>query len=499
MLLRECLGHGRLLQGDPSTEITRIVYDSRQAGPGALFVAVPGFKTDGHGFIADAVSRGASAVVVEHPVDVDPGVAVLLVASSRKAISALAAAVYGYPSRRLRVIGVTGTNGKTTTTHLIRAALMEAGHKVGMIGTVHNYIGTEELPSGLTTPQASDMQELIHRMVQAGCSHVVMEVSSEGLDMHRVDDVEFDVGVFTNLTQDHLNYHGTVENYREAKLRLFRMLGCSNAKPSAYAVINMDDASAGYFREACGDRARVVHYGLDPQADVSARDLEITSQGSSFLLKAPQGHPTVSLQLAGKFNVYNALAATATCLAEGVPMDAILRALAQTPGVAGRMEAVNAGQPFGVFVDYAHSPDGLENVLRTAQGFARGRVIAVFGCGGDRDRSKRPLMGRIAAELADYLIITSDNPRTEDPHAIVKEIEAGVLEVLPKDSHYDIVVDRTAAIERAVSIACPDDVILIAGKGHETYQIFKDKTIDFDDRLVARQLIEARMERKEGA
>jgi UDP-N-acetylmuramyl-tripeptide synthetase len=491
------LGLGRLLQGSSETEITGICYDSRKAGPGTLFVAVPGFKTDGHEYVADAVARGCACVVVEQPVRVPPEVAVLQVDSSRRALAVLAARFYRWPSRKLRVIGVTGTNGKTTTSHLIRAILQAQGRKVGLIGTVHNFIGEAELPASLTTPQPSDLQELMHRMVEAGCSHVVMEVSSEGLDMHRVDDVEFDVGVFTNLTQDHLNYHGTIEKYRDAKLQLFRMLGEPGVKGNKAAVLNLDDPSTGYFRDACA--VPVWTYGLDRNGTVRADQVETWSKGSKLVLHTPKGEAPLSLKLAGQFNVYNAMAAATVGLAEGVPLDVIVRALAQENGVAGRMEAVDAGQPFGVFVDYAHSPDGLENVLRTAQGFARGRVIAVFGCGGDRDRSKRPQMGRIAAERADYTIITSDNPRSEEPLAIVREIEAGVNAVQPPGQFYEIVVDRATAICRAIAIAEPDDVIIIAGKGHETYQIFKDKTIDFDDRAVARRCIEERVARKEGA
>lgn len=496
MRLRECLEFGQLLQGDPDTRIERVVYDSRQAGPGALFVAVPGFKTDGHDFVADAAARGAVAIAVERPVPVPAAVAVLQVTSSRYALGALAARLRGWPSRKLRTIGVTGTNGKTTTTHLIRAILREHGHKVGLIGTVRNYIDNDEVPALLTTPQASDLHDLMHRMVAEGCSHVVMEVSSEGLDMRRVDHVEFDIGCLTNLTQDHLNYHGTLERYREAKLQLFRLLSSAGAtKSPKFAVLNSDDPSMEYFAAACS--VPVYKYGLNPASSVYARNLDITSAGSRFELHTPQGDVPISLLLAGKFNVYNALAAASVCLAEGVDLDTIRRALEKATGVAGRMEAINAGQPFGVFVDYAHSPDGLENVLRTAHGFARGRVIAVFGCGGDRDRTKRPEMGRIAGQLADYTIITSDNPRSEDPRAILHEIEAGIRQVLKPGHHYELVEDRTDAIGRAIEIAQTGDVILIAGKGHETYQIFRDRTIDFDDRLVARRLIEARFGRQQ--
>jgi UDP-N-acetylmuramoyl-L-alanyl-D-glutamate--2,6-diaminopimelate ligase len=495
--LSECLDHGKLLQGDPETVITHVVYDSRLAGPGALFVAVPGFHTDGHEYLTQAIDRGAVAVAVERPVTLREGVAVLQVSSSRRALSALAARLYHWPSTKLLVIGVTGTNGKTTTTHLIRSILMEQGYSVGLIGTVHNFIGEHELSASLTTPQASDVQSLMSQMVAAGCTHVVMEVSSEGLDMNRVDDVEFDVGVFSNLTQDHLNYHKTFENYRAAKLSLFHMLGRPGAKREKAAVLNVDDASVSYFQGAC--QVPVFTYGLEQRAQVSARDIAITSTGNRLILRTPRGEVPLFIRLAGRFNVYNAMAAAATCMTLGVGLPVIRRALEAATGVAGRMESVSAGQSFGVFVDYAHSPDGLENVLRTAQGFARGRVITVFGCGGDRDRTKRPLMGRIAGNLADYTIITSDNPRTEDPAAIVQEIEAGVREVLPVGHFYECVVDRSQAIARAIAIAGPDDVVVIAGKGHETYQTFKHQTIDFDDRAVARTVIEAGLQRKEGA
>lgn len=496
--LKQLLGIGRLLQGDPEVEITSVTYDSRRVRPGAAFVALPGTRTDGHAYAAEAVARGAAVVVVERSVAAPEGVAVLQVESTRRALSAASAALYGDPSQKLRVIGVTGTNGKTTTTHLIRAILMAQGEKVGLIGTVHNFVGDQELTANLTTPQASDVQELMARMVQAGCTYVVMEVSSEGLDMHRVDDVEFDVGVFTNLTQDHLNYHGTLENYREAKLGLFRQLSRPGTKSGKAAILNRDDPSMGHFRDAAGS-VPIHTYGLDRRAALYARSLVTTPDGTRFRMVSPQGELPVALRMVGQFNVYNALAASAVALAEGVPLERIRTVLERQVGVAGRMEPVRAGQPFGVFVDYAHSPDGLENVLTTARGFTRGRVIAVFGCGGDRDRQKRPRMGRIAAVLADHTIITSDNPRSEEPAAIIREIEAGVREALPPGHSYETVVDRTEAIERAVAAAAPGDVVIIAGKGHETYQIFADRTIHYDDREVARRVIKARLERKEGA
>jgi UDP-N-acetylmuramoyl-L-alanyl-D-glutamate--2,6-diaminopimelate ligase len=489
--VKDCLSIGRLVQGEPETEIRTLVYDSRLAGPGALFVALPGRRTDGHDHVAEAVRRGAAAVVVERPVALAKPVAVIQVDSSRVALGRLAALLWRYPSRRLRVVGVTGTNGKTTTTHLIRGVLAAQGHKVGLTGTVHTLIGRLERPASLTTPQASDLQALLAQMADEGCTYAVMEASSEGLDMHRADDVEFDLGVLTNLTQDHLDYHGTFDAYREAKGQLFRLLGQPGYKARKAAVINLDDPAAGYFQSLC--QVPVYTYGLNPQAMVRAADIAVTAEGSRFRLIAPQGEISLALKLVGRFNVYNALAAATVGLAEGIDLAAIGQALEAEEGVPGRLQAVRAGQPFSLFVDYAHSPDSLENVLRTARSFTRGRLIIVFGCGGDRDRTKRPRMGRIASELADHVILTSDNPRSEDPLAIVQQIESG----LAPSASFERVVDRREAIRRAVEMARPDDVVLIAGKGHETYQIFKDRTIRFDDREVARSLIEAQVGKAE--
>lgn len=491
MRLQDLLGVGRLIQGRPDGSVTSVAYDSRRVQPGTLFVALPGRRVDGHDFVSEAVQRGAVAVVVERPVLVPEQVPVLQVESTRAALGRLAAMVYGHPSRQLRVVGVTGTNGKTTTTHLVKAVLEGQGHTVGLTGTVHTLIGQAERPASLTTPQPSDLQELLAHMLQDGCTYAVMEASSEGLDMNRVDDVEFDLGIFTNLTQDHLDYHKSFEAYREAKARLFHLLNQPGFKSHKAAVINLDDAASDFYRSRC--QVPVWTYGLDPRAMVRATEITTTPDGTRFRLITPHGEISLALRLAGRFNVYNALAAATAGLIEGVDLEQIKLALQSQEGVAGRLQAVRAGQPFGVFVDYAHSPDSLENVLRTAQGFTRGRLIAVFGCGGDRDRTKRPLMGAIAARLADYTIITSDNPRSEEPQSIVQDIEAGLKPALGPGHFYEIIVDRTEAIRRAVMLAQPDDVILIAGKGHETYQIFKDRTIDFDDRAVARSLIEARV------
>lgn len=491
MYIGDLSGLGQLVQGEPMTRIDRIVYDSRQAGPGALFVALHGSRVDGHRFVREAIALGASAVCVEQPVALPPEVPVLLVTSTRGALGQIAARLYDHPSRSIRVIGVTGTNGKTTTTHLIRAILMAAGHKVGLIGTVHNLVGEQVLAATLTTPQASDVQALLRAMVDAGCTYAVMEVSSEGLAMGRVADVEFDMAVFTNLTQDHLNYHKTFEAYRTAKGALFDQVERPGTKGRKLIILNQDDPAAAYY--AAGRTVPVWHYSIGGRAPVMADGVHLRSNGTQFQLHLPSGVYPLSLLMAGQFNVSNAMAAAAVGLAEGVAPGLIIDALSRTPGVPGRMEAVAAGQPFGVFVDYAHSPDGLQNVLQACQSFTQGRVLCVFGCGGDRDRTKRPKMGRIAAELADYSILTSDNPRTEDPLTILSEIEAGFRQVVPARPFYEVEPDRGKAIARAIELAGEFDVVLIAGKGHETYQIFPDRTIEFDDRLVARAAILARL------
>jgi UDP-N-acetylmuramoyl-L-alanyl-D-glutamate--2,6-diaminopimelate ligase len=484
MQVAACLDLGRLLAGDPSTEFRRVVYDSRQVTPGSLFVAVPGFRQDGHQFIDEAVAAGAVAVVVEHPVHVPPAVAVLQVPSSRRALSALAARFFDYPSRRLQVVGVTGTNGKTTTTHLIRAILQLHGRSVGLIGTVRNYVGQRSLPVTHTTPEGPDLQELLYQMVTEGDQVAVMEVSSHALTLDRVADVEFDVAVFTNLTQDHLDFHQSLDEYRDAKGRLFTMLGCDPHKTGPkVAVLNSDDPASAEYRNRC--RVPVVTYGVrDPQSMVRAENPVGDAGGTDIRLVTPWGERQVHLGLAGRFNVYNSLAAAAACLQMGVPLDTVARALADMRGVPGRLEPVVEGQPFGVFVDYAHTPDGLANVLAAARELTHGRVIAVFGAGGDRDRTKRPKMGEIAGRLADLSIITSDNPRTEEPAQIITDIEQGIATVAP--GRYELVEDRTAAIDRALELARPGDVVIIAGKGHETYQIFRDRTIPYDDREVAR-------------
>lgn len=478
---------GAKVQGPVDREITALTCDSRQAGPGTLFIALAGSKADGHDFVAAACRQGAAAVLVERDVDAAPGVTVVKVADTRAAMRQIGPYFFDYPARRLRVIGVTGTNGKTTTTYLIRSILLRAGYKVGLVGTIQSLIGDRALPVKNTTPDVVELQALLAQMADAGMDYVVMEVSSHALALERISGIEFDTGVFTNVSRDHLDFHETFDNYIAAKAELFRLLSAPGAvKQGKAAVINADDAVAAVMLEnaAC----RRMTYGVKNPADLTARDIEVKSRGASFTVNGPGGDMPLKLKITGVFNVYNVLAAYGAALAEGIDPAVIREALEDFSSVPGRFELVDAGQPFTVIVDYAHTPDGLENILKTAREFAERRIIVVFGCGGDRDRTKRPIMGQLAINYGDVVIATSDNPRTEDPEAILREIEVGLKEA-GHGKAYEIIADRRAAISRAISMAQPEDVVIIAGKGHETYQILKDHTIDFDDRATARELI----------
>jgi len=513
MELRALLSHvpHTWLRGDPTLEIKGIAYDSREVRPGDVFVCWRGLRFDGHAFAHDAVQRGAVAVVAERPIDglpsagdAEPGagggvargraaresVVQVVVPDGREALARMAAAFYGFPSRRLRVIGVTGTNGKTTTTHLIKAVLEEAGHKVGLIGTIRHLVGDEVLEAQRTTPESLDLQRLLFQMAERGVAYAVMEVSSHALVLRRTVDVEYDVAVFTNATRDHLDFHASFNEYVAAKAMLFAALDPAGTKPRKAAVINMDDPSAPAMADRC--RVPVIGYGVGSRTDVYALDAIVRPTGVSYDAHTPAGRLPLRLQLTGRFNVYNSLAAVAVGWLEGVPLPVIGRALEKVPGVPGRLERVDGGQEFTVLVDYAHTPDSLENVLRTCRGFAAGRVIVVFGCGGDRDPGKRPLMGQIAARLADVVIITSDNPRSEDPETICRQVEEGLLAAGRPAGGYHVIVERRDAIRAAIQLARPGDIVLIAGKGHETYQIFRDRTVHFDDREEAAHALKER-------
>ncbi|OPY57713.1 MAG: UDP-N-acetylmuramoyl-L-alanyl-D-glutamate--2,6-diaminopimelate ligase [Pelotomaculum sp. PtaU1.Bin035] len=482
MLFRKLLAavNVRAAGGNHGAEIQGITYDSRQVKPGFLFVSIKGFKSDGHDYIGQAIERGAVAVVVEREVELPPGTAWALVPDARRALALLSARFFGDPSAYLTMIGVTGTNGKTTTTNLISAVLSASGQKVGLVGTICNKIGGRVLPVRHTTPESADLQQLLGKMAEEGVDTCVMEVSSHALALNRVDGCEFDVAVFTNLTRDHLDLHRDMGEYLKAKLKLFSDLNVPGKKRGVkYGVINADDAAAVHFALASG--GSVFTYGINNHADVSATDINVDARGVSFIVVGKWGRCPLNLKLTGLFNVYNALSAFTATAALGIPVGIIKDALEDIRRVPGRFEQVDEGQDFTVIVDYAHTPDGLENVLETARQIAEGRLITVYGCGGDRDRTKRPLMGSIAAKYSDFQIITSDNPRTEDPVKIIRDIEEGVLPLVEKGS-YIVELDRRKAIHLAISVASKGDVVIIAGKGHEDYQIIGQEKYPFDDR-----------------
>ena len=477
---------GATVRGDPGTEIRGLAYHTRDVADGTLFFCVPGLSFDGHEFAAAAVEAGAAALVCER----DTGVtaAQIVVPSVRRAMALMAARWYGDPSRELRVVGVTGTNGKTTTAHLIAGLFAAAGQPAGLLGTVVNRIGGVEHPVKLTTAESLDLQRMFAEMLAAGDRACAFEVSSHALSQDRAAGIEFDAVVFSNLTRDHLDYHKDLEDYYGAKRRLFLPDEVRNG--SAVAIVNVGDEFGARLARECspgyGDDlwTCAVDDGASGAA-VVARDLDLRADGSAFTLVCPRLglEARVTLRLAARFNVENAVAAAAAGLALGLPVEAVLRGLAVTEGVPGRFQAVRAGQPFSVVVDYSHTPDSLENALNAARAVTAGRVLVVFGCGGDRDRGKRPLMGGIGARLADLAVITSDNPRTEEPQAIIDEIAAGV----PRDLAAKVVVepDRRSAIRIALSAARPGDTVVIAGKGHEQGQLIGDRKIPFDDRKVA--------------
>lgn len=473
--------------GNLNMEISGISYDSRKVIPGNLFVCIPGVKSDGHDFIPQALEKGAKAFLTTHRVEGMPeGVTQIIVPDTRESLAKISAFWYDFPCQKLRMIGVTGTNGKTTTTHLIKGLLEKNKRRVGLIGTVHNLIGTEILPSTLTTPESWELMGLLNRMVQKETDTVVMEVSSHALKQKRVAGCEFDGAVFTNLTQDHLDYHLSWEDYLESKLKLFRNLHLGSKGGAKYAVINGDDPMAEEFKRAV--QVPVWTYGIKENVHVRAEGIRISSQGTSFILKTNQGSYSLTTSLIGNFNVYNVLAAVTIALLEGVHLSVISEYLAQAPQVAGRFELIDEGQPFPVIVDYAHTPDGLKNLLITAKEITPGRLITVFGCGGDRDRGKRPIMGEISGRYSSFSFITSDNPRTEDPGAIIEEIEGGIA---PVTAQYKIIPDRREAIEEALKMAQAQDTVVIAGKGHENYQLVMGKVLHFDDREVAREVLQS--------
>jgi UDP-N-acetylmuramoyl-L-alanyl-D-glutamate--2,6-diaminopimelate ligase len=466
---------------EANPEITSIENDNRKVQQGSLFICIKGYTVDGHDFAQSAVENGAAAILAERPLKLD--VPVLVVNDTKRAMAVLADAFYEHPTKQLHLIGITGTNGKTTTSHLIEKIFSDAGKKTGLIGTMYTKIGDEILETKNTTPESLTLQKTFKSMVDASVEAAVMEVSSHALDLGRVHGCDYNVAVFTNLTQDHLDYHHTMEEYKRAKSLLFSQLGNSfDVKHPKFAVLNADDPASETYKKSTA--AHVVTYGIDQSADIKAIDIEMTSSGTKFILQTFGKHFPMEIQLIGKFSIYNVLAGVAAALVSGIPIEKIIGSIENVKGVAGRVELVNAGQNFTVIVDYAHTPDSLENVLKTIQQFAKRKVFVVVGCGGDRDRTKRPLMAKIACQFATDPIFTSDNPRSEDPLAILKEMEVGV-----QGETYLVIPDRQKAISTAVQNAANGDVILIAGKGHETYQIIGKQVHDFDDRLVAKEAI----------
>lgn len=473
--------------GDLNIEITGIEVDSRQVKPGDLFIALRGFTVDGHEYIAQAVEKGAAAVLVEQSIS-NLSIPVIEVKDTRKALAIVSTKFYRYPTKEMKLIGVTGTNGKTTTTYLIEQLLTDAGHKTGVIGTIQMKVGEKTFPVKNTTPDILDLQKSFRMMRDEGCEYSVIEVSSHALSLGRTWGSQFRIGVFTNLSQDHLDFHETMEKYKEAKGLLFSQLANQygdEPEDHAYAVLNADDEASKYYAQITP--AQVITYGIDQAADVQAKYIQISPEGMEFELHTFRGIRQVKTKLIGKFNVYNLLAAISTALIEGISLDQIVESITKISGVNGRFEPVHAGQDFTVIVDYAHTPDSLENVLRTIREFAGKRVTCVVGCGGDRDRSKRPLMAQIATRYSDWSVFTSDNPRTEDPEAILRDMVAGVKD--ENLNEYTVIPDRREAIYVAIEKAKPGDIVLIAGKGHETYQEIHGVRYDFDDRLVAREAI----------
>ena len=456
------------------TEIVSITCDSRRVEPGCLFVCIVGTAVDGHRFAADAQAGGAAAVLVQRDMGLHTQ---LLAEDTRMAWAQICANWFGHPAARLKMVGVTGTNGKTTTTSLIKSMLEYDGHKVGLIGTIHNLIGDRVIPAKHTTPDPYDLQSLLALMVVEGCEYCVMEASSHALDQRRVAGCEYEVGVFTNLTQDHLDYHGTMENYMLAKKELFSL--------SRYGIVNGDDAWAQAISE--GVPCPVTTYSAkDDAADYVARNIRFRADGVDFELVGVGQIGRVRMRIPGQFSVYNGLCAATVCLQLGMPFDRVVEALSAAEGVKGRAEVVPTDRDFTVVIDYAHTPDGIENICRTLKQCCTGRLVTLFGCGGDRDKTKRPLMGAAAAALSDYLVITSDNPRSEDPVSIIEDILPGVRDA---GTPHTVVVNRVQAIHWAIEHAQPGDTILLAGKGHETYQILADETIHLDEREVVAEAL----------
>lgn len=465
-----------ILKGD-NIDIKAIAYDSRKVSDVSMFVCVSGFVTDGCKYIDEAVKNGAKAIMVEQPIYLNKNVTIIKVKNSRYAMAIAISNLYNNPSKDIKLIGITGTNGKTTTSFLISSILKEAKKNVGLIGTIENHIGDKVLKSEHTTPEALELNQLFLEMKQNNINYVVMEVSSHSLALDRVSGCNFEIGIFTNLTQDHLDFHKTMDNYRKAKAKLFKM--CKKG------IINIDDVSSKYIADTAS--CDIIKFGINNNADFKAQNIKLSADGVNFDIIIDNRNINFCLPIPGKFNIYNTLAAIATCYSLSIPIETIQNGIKNTKTVAGRCQSIKTNKGFNIIVDYAHTPDGLENIITTVNEFNRGRTIVVFGCGGDRDKTKRAIMGEIAGNLSDFCIITSDNPRSENPESIIADIENGILKT---KCSYIKIVDRKEAIKHALNLAQKNDIVVIAGKGHENYQIFKDKTIHFDDFEVANSFVQ---------
>jgi len=488
------------IYGFTEIPVEGITYDSRQVRPGYIFVAISGYREDGNVYIPQALEAGASVVVssrktekLVRPAKWGGSATQIIVEDPRKALAKLATAFYRYPSDKLNIIGITGTNGKTTVSYFTEAIFKENGEKVAVLGTIAYRLGEETLPALTTTPQSSDLQEILKKLVDKEFTTAILEVSSHALSLERVEGCEFDSAIFTNLSREHLDFHKTMEEYLEAKIRLFSTLGKdARKKREKLAVLNLDDPSTEKFIHST--KAKIITYGIERGAEVLAKSIKLDLEKTAFTLVSPEGEVRISLPLVGKYNIYNALAASSVAIGQGISLALIRSGLESVSSIPGRFERIDYGQPFTVIVDYAHTHEALRRLLDTCRELNPRRIITVFGCGGDRDRGKRPLMGEVAIELSDYVIVTSDNPRSEDPERIALDIEVGIKR--KEKNNYQTIIDRLQAINKALSMAEKGDLVVIAGKGHEDYQIFKEGRIHFDDREVVRRILSEEMKFK---
>ena len=480
MLLKKLLKNleYKVIQGDDNISIENVCYDNRKVANNDLFVCVKGFKVDGHSFIEDAKKRGAVAIVVSEDVEIE-GITIIKVKDTRKALAIASSNFFGNPKDKIKLLGVTGTNGKTTSAFIMKSILEKGGYKVGLIGTIANYIGNKKIETERTTPESYELHELFNQMANEGVDYCIMEVSSHSLELDRVYGLEFEVGIFTNLTRDHLDFHKTFENYYNAKFKLFER--------SKVSVINLDDEYGMQVSEDADKlNTKKITFSIKKDSEFKATEIKMSEKGSEFKLELNNKLEDFIINIPGEYNIHNALGTILMAHALNIDVEAIKEGISNIV-IPGRCEMVakDRNLPYNIIIDYAHTPDGLENILSTIKGFAKSRIITVVGCGGDRDKVKRPQMGKIACDMSDIAIITSDNPRTEEPMSIIEDI------IRPLDNtNFEVVESRYDAIERAMNIAKKGDVVLIAGKGHETYQILKDKTIDFDERKIIYEILD---------